>query len=285
MLNNVLTFLNLRGAHLVIGRLLNPQALGLYTVSHEMAHLPTTELASPINRAIFPGYSKLQHDSAALGSAFLRVLGVIAMVTIPAGVGMASIAHLFVPTVLGRQWLDGIPLISILALAGTLHALQVNIESVYYAMGRPRLKAFMTLLELAVFLPALVLVVPRYGLPGVAAAVLLTVCISAPINLWLVLRILHLPIRRLLNVLWRPLIAAAVMSTTVLVAFPRTSPAPESILAGIAALAGAILTGVLSYTIVLAALWAFVRRPAGAEQWANPETDQLHWLPHAMSTC
>jgi hypothetical protein len=57
------------------------------------------------------------------------------------------------------------------------------------------------------------------------------------------------------------------MSTTVLVAFPRTSPAPESILAGIAALAGAILTGVLSYTIVLAALWAFVRRPAGAEQW------------------
>jgi O-antigen/teichoic acid export membrane protein len=54
-------------------------------------------------------------------------------------------------------------------------------------MGRPRLKAFMTLLELAVFLPALVLVVPRYGLPGVAAAVLLTVCISAPINLWLVL--------------------------------------------------------------------------------------------------
>jgi hypothetical protein len=57
------------------------------------------------------------------------------------------------------------------------------------------------------------------------------------------------------------------MATTVLVAFPRTAPAPESIIAGIAALAGAILTGALSYTIVLAALWVFARRPAGAERW------------------
>ncbi len=109
MVNNALNFLNLRGAHLVIGRLLNSQSLGLYTVAYEMAHLPTSELASPINRAIFPGYAKLQDDRPALQNAFLRVIGLIAVITIPAGIGMACIAHLFVPAVLGPKWLRRCP--------------------------------------------------------------------------------------------------------------------------------------------------------------------------------
>jgi O-antigen/teichoic acid export membrane protein len=276
MLNNALTFLNVRGAHLVIGRMLGPQPLGLYTVSHEMAHLPTTELASPLNRAIFPGYSKLQHDLDALGDAFLRVLGVIAVATIPAGVGMAAIAHLFVPVVLGPQWIAGIPLITLLALAGTLHAVQVNIESVYYAMGRPRLKAFITLMEVLLFLPLLVAVVPRHGLVGVAGALLVTVCIAAPVNFGLVLRMLRMPASRVIGVLWRPTLAA--LSMWLLLHFAFTKAPAGSTAAAAGQLAAAVAAGAGTYGLMLLALWAASGRPAGAERWL---LDQLVALVRA----
>ena len=146
----------------------------------------------PVNRAIFPGYSKLQDDRTALQCAFLRVLGVMAVVTIPAGLGMACIAHLFVPAVLGANWMAAAPLISLLALAGTINALQANIESVYLATGHPRLKAAMTLLEVACFLPLLLLLVPRYELTGAAAALIITASIAAPVNYVIALKLLRL---------------------------------------------------------------------------------------------
>ena len=41
-----------------IGRVHGPRALGLYTVGHEIAFLPATELIAPINRAVPPGYAR-----------------------------------------------------------------------------------------------------------------------------------------------------------------------------------------------------------------------------------
>ena len=266
MLNNALTFLSQRGAHLVVGRLLTPQALGLYTVSYEMAHLPTTEMAMPVNRAIFPGYSKLQNDRAALRGAFLRVLGVMAVVTIPAGLGMASIAHLFVPAVLGANWLAAAPLITLLALAGTINALQANIESVYLATGHPRLKAAMTLLEVACFLPLLLLLVPRYGLTGAAVALIITASIAAPSNYAIALKLLRLSPLKLVPVLWRPLVAALIMTAVLLVVFPHSAVRPSS-LGNLWAMIAAILLGAATYALALCAMWLAAGRPDGAERW------------------
>ena len=274
MLNNALTFLSQRGAHLVVGRLLTPKALGLYTISYEMANLPTTEMAMPVNRAIFPGYSKVQNDRAALQSAFLRVLGVIAIVTIPAGVGMACIAHLFVPAVLGANWMTAAPLISLLALAGTINALQANIESVYFATGHPRLKAAMTLLEVACFLPLLLLLVPRYELNGAAAALIITASVAAPVNYAFALKLLRLAPLTLVRELWRPLLAALIMTAVLLVVFPKSAVRPSS-MGNLWAMIVAALLGASVYTLSLCTMWLSVGRPAGGEQWVLTQLRHL----------
>ena len=278
MLNNALTFLSQRGAHLVVGRLLTPQALGLYTVSYEMAHLPTTEMAMPVNRAIFPGYSKLQNDRAALQSAFLRVLGVMAVVTIPAGLGMACIAHLFVPAILGAKWLAAAPLISVLALAGTINALQANIESVYLATGHPRLKAVMTLLEVACFLPLLLLLVPRYELMGAANALVITASVAAPVNYLIALKLLRLAPTSLAPVLWRPLVAALIMTAALLAVFPQ-SVLRLSSLENLWVMFGAILLGASVYGLALFSMWLASRATR------RGRAVDLDTVPRPAATC
>lgn len=274
MLNNAVNYLRLRGAHLVIGRLMSSQSLGLYTVSFEMANLPTSELAMPINRAIFPGYSKLQDDRVAMQRAFLRVLGLVALGTVPAGIGMASVAHLFVPAVLGSKWIEAVPLISLLAIGGTIYVLQVNIQSLYYATGRPKLKGLMTLLEIAVLLPLLLLLVPRYELTGAAIAMLATVSLSVPVNFGIALKLLKLSPHSAVKVVWRPAVAASAMYLAIRAMFPP-SAAAESSLANLWLLLAAALLGAAAYAATVAALWLFSGRPAGAEAWVWSQLQRL----------
>jgi len=266
MVNSGLTFLSSRGAHLIIGRLAGAQALGLYTVSHEMANLPTTELAAPINRAVFPGYATLSGDRKALRSGFLRVVGLIAVIAIPAGLGMAAVAHLFVPAVLGPNWSSTAPLISLLAIGGSVHVLQANIESLYYSLGRPKLKALFSLFEMLLLLPLTYLLMSRYQLLGVAYAFLISTFILVPANFSVALRLLQLNAGQLLAILWRPLLAGAVMAFAVLRAFP-VSGTITGTLDNAVALAMAVGFGAVVYIIALVSLWTLSGRQEGAENW------------------
>jgi O-antigen/teichoic acid export membrane protein len=267
ILNNGLSFMSTRGAHLIIGRMASASALGTYTVAYEMASLPTTELAAPINRVVFPAYSKLSHEASALRHGFLRVLSLIALVAIPAGLGMAAVAHLFVPVVLGSKWAAATPVIEILAVAGAIYVVQANIESLYFSLGRPRFKALITFLEACLFLPLAYFLLGRYGLQGVAYAFLTTVCISVPVNFVLATRMIGLPLPNVLAAIWRPIVAGATMASVVVYAFPA-SKVSSSTLDNALLLAGAVIVGIVVYAMAEIALWLLAQRPEGAEQWA-----------------
>src|SRR3954465_6065990 len=57
LVNNFLMFIRERVDTLIVGKLAGAGPLGLYTVGLELADLPTTELAAPVSRAVFPGGS------------------------------------------------------------------------------------------------------------------------------------------------------------------------------------------------------------------------------------
>lgn len=274
MLDNGLQFVRLRGAHFIIGRALGSQGLGLYTIASEMANLPTSELANPINRAVFPGYAKLQDNRPALQQGFTRVIGVIALIAVPAGIGMAAVAHLFVPAVLGAKWLDTVPLITTIAIGGSIYVLSANNQALYFAVGRPRLRAMLTLLEIAVFLPLAALLIRPYGLMGAAFAFLGTSALVVPVNFMLAARLLQMRARLIGAVLWRPALAAALMAAVVLAAFPRTVERVGT-LENVLALLAAIALGATSYAAIAWLLWRIAGRPTGAEQWL---LDQLQAL-------
>lgn len=275
MINNGLQFIRLRGAHFIIGRALGSQGLGFYSIAHEMSNLPTSELANPINRAVFPGYAKLQGDRSALQHGFLRVVGLIAAVAVPAGIGMAAVAHLFVPAVLGVQWLQTVPLISVLAIGGTIYVLAANNQSLYFAVGRPRFRAMLTMAEIAVFLPLVATLIRPYGLLGAAVAFTATAALVVPVNFVLAARLLGLRLGAVVAVLWRPLVASSLMAATVLAVFPRSAERVGT-WPNVLALAGAVALGALVYSVLAYAAWRLAGRPDGAERWLL-ERLQAQW--------
>jgi lipopolysaccharide exporter len=262
--NNILIFLNGRASEFIIGKLAGVSGLGVYTISYEISTLPTTELVAPINRAAFPGYSRLAHDIDQLRNSFLGVISVIALFALPAGVGIVAVADLMVPAVLGWKWLNAIPLIQVLAAYSVLVALQTNIGYVYLAVGRPRLITAVMAVQFVVLMALLVPATWRWGAIGAAWSFLITAICMVPVNQMLVAKQLKLSSMAYAARLWRPGLAALAMALFVFVLKRQLTLANETH-TYILALLLCVAVGALVYSGTLYLLWHLTGRPEGAE--------------------
>lgn len=264
LLNNFLIFVNNRGTDFVIGKLAGARALGLYSVSYEIANLPTTELVYPISRAVFPGYARLADDLPRLRGAFVEVISLVALVTVPAGITIALVAEPLVQVLLGAKWSDAGPLIQVLAIFGVVRSLHGPTGSIYLALGKPGLIAVFQCVQIGVAIALMLFLVPSYGTIGAAYALLAGASLAMAVNYMLALRELRLPVADLVRALWRPIVGAAAMAATIVAIGPLW---PGENGAAFSALRFAVLCAVAagSYVVVVLLCWWIARRPEGPE--------------------
>src|SRR6185503_18986206 len=105
LFNNISNLGRDRSADFIVGRIAGSQALGLYNIALEIVTMPTTELVAPVNRAAYPAYARLANDLGQLRYTYLQVVSMVALLALPAAVGLGLTAKLFVPILLGPRWL------------------------------------------------------------------------------------------------------------------------------------------------------------------------------------
>jgi O-antigen/teichoic acid export membrane protein len=265
-LNNLFQFLSMRFGDFVIGKFRGPHDLGLFSMANEFGSLPWGEIAAPINRAAYPGYSRLASDHDQLMETFIRVIGLIAAVVVPAGIGIALTAPMFIPLLIGPQWEEAIPLVQLLALAATLIGLWTNIGYLFMALGKPQRslilncgQAIATIFFLVTFLSADI--VNGAGWAYLAASATLVIP-----NLYFLRKELDTPWLAMPKVVWRPILGSAVMALAVL-AFRAQLPPLQGNLAQLVALVSAIAVGAAVYAATVLIAWLLSGRPHGAESF------------------
>ena len=113
IVNWVLTNLD----RVVIGRLLNAQALGLYNVAYNLATMPNTLLLGALSPAFLAAGAQLQNERQRLGRAYLQMLATILVLGIPAFVFLALISADLVRLLYGPKWSEAAWVLSILFLS------------------------------------------------------------------------------------------------------------------------------------------------------------------------
>jgi O-antigen/teichoic acid export membrane protein len=264
-LSSMLRYLRDRGPMLVMGRLLDASAIGLFSVAKEIGGVANQTLIAPINRAVFPGYSRLSHDAERLRDAYKSTLGLIALVAVPGSAGLAAVSNLLVPVALGPQWHAAAPLLTLLALGGATRALTASTASVLYATGQPRLQTLTVAIQSITLLPMIAVGVFNWGMAGAAWAYLLhSVIVIFPVCYVIVFRNTPIQISDAWDPLWRPALSAAVMfavTKTLTVAWATTGT-----WTALPRLVAVVLVGALVFTGCIAALWQLSGRPEGAEK-------------------
>lgn len=260
---NTLAFALMRSSDVIIGRSLGARALGLYNVGAEIASLPTSELIAPINRAVFPGFAKIAADRDALRREYLAFIGFIAMIGIPAAIGLASIARDVVALALGPNWLEATPIVTVMALAATVQLLQTTNYAVYLAVGRPSRQVFTLCVQLAVLVPSMTYLSSRYGMIGAAYAVALCWTVSLPVALTLVLREVKARVAEFARAIWRPVVAAGAMYVALHYFHPPVASQTTAQL--LIAIFKSVMLGAVVYCTVVVACWFAAGRPISAE--------------------
>jgi O-antigen/teichoic acid export membrane protein len=262
--SNFINTLASRAADLIIGKSLGAGPLGLFSLAYEISHLPTTELSAPVNRAVYPGYAKVASDEARLTGQFLDVLGFTALLTAPIAVGIAALAPLLVPLLLGDAWRAAVPLVEILALSGLLVSLRTNAGYVFLALGRSELLTAITAIRFAVAVPALVFGTTYFGVKGAAWMILGISIVMLPLTHGFMHRALRVRWADYGSQLWRPAVAATGMA---LLVRQYLAWAEQGFAAGnaVLALASAVVLGIAAYVSCTGLLWAVSGFPQSAE--------------------
>lgn len=264
MINNFLNFVNTRSPEMIIGKILSPQATGLFTIAQEISTMPTVEIAATVNRAAYPGYSKISHQPEKLQDLYINIMSSISLIVIPAGVGVASIAKTLVPVVLGAQWHESIVLVQYLAIGGLLLALNSNTGFIFIAMGQPKISCMMGLLRIVIFIPLLIGFPVFYGLEGVALAILLTTIVTFFIYSSVINLKLKIPWRRILALHFRPAIASIAMWLCVKASQPLLYELYNQ--KEVLVLISMVFLGAFVYGLSILLLWIFAGRPWGPER-------------------
>jgi O-antigen/teichoic acid export membrane protein len=164
----VLGYVNLNADNFLIARFLGAAPLGVYSVAYNVMFAPLARLATPIQQVLFPAFALIAADRPRAGAAWLRGSRIVAVITVPAFVGLAVVAPDFVPVVLGHRWHKAIPVLQLLCIAGLSQSFQTLNHSMLQALDRAgALLAFMIFsatLTVSAFAIGL-----HWGVVGVAA--------------------------------------------------------------------------------------------------------------------
>lgn len=263
-LGNILTFLRVKAVELLLGRLVGTHDLGLFSVSNELAQLASTEIAAPINRALFSAYAREGDQAHLVGKAYLETAPVIWGVTLPIALITYIAAPQLVLLVLGRQWLEAEPLLRILSVAGAATLFSAGAIQVYWAINHARLESAMEGFWVGSLLAFVIILTPTYGVTGAALAVMLSGILLMPINLLLLRKYAGVSLRETLHRTWRITLACGFMHQVVTIA--STDWIPDSGSEALAHLVGIALIAVPTYILALCALWCATGRPDGPER-------------------
>lgn len=168
----------------LVGRQLGTTALGFYSKAYEFTNRLVVQLSGNIVGSVFlSSYAQMQDDTPRLARAYLKSVRFISLMMFPIAFGILATSSLLVPLLLGEQWLPMIPALQVYALMVLTRPISANTASVFMAVGKPEY-ALQAGLVLGLAMVPLVLFGLRWGIVGVAAAVVIADYFGLAYNVW-----------------------------------------------------------------------------------------------------
>jgi len=223
--SSVLIFAITKLDNIFVGRVLGDAQLGYYDFAYNQANLPATQISRIVGQVLFPAYSKMQDDIAALRSAFFKTLHYIGLLSIPVAIGMTVFAGPFIYTLYGDKWAPAIVPLQVLGIYGLLRSLAVNMGSVFRAGGKPQWLTSIALLRLAVMGIFLYPSARYFGIVGVSVFSAAVSIVDFVLSAVLTNRIIHAHLRDYTRSLWVAVTFSLVSAGAASWAYTRISAA------------------------------------------------------------
>lgn len=163
----------------LIARMLGATDIGLYTKAKSIASVPMSPFYNIINRVAFPAYAYVQDSYEKIKDGFLKSLDVLFFISIPIAFLFAEAGGRLILILLGEKWIGMDLILKIITAAFAISAFYTSALPIFNAVGKPGIRFWIMLANLASLALLLLILVPVYGLIGAAFAVLLSSALTS----------------------------------------------------------------------------------------------------------
>ncbi|MDK2834539.1 MAG: hypothetical protein PWP63_1626 [Methanolobus sp.] len=211
------------GDSIILGRFMGTENLGVYRVGFTTVTFVFTFLMNPINPIAYSAFSRLQSNIPELKRIFLKLAQLVAIVSLPTGVGLFLLSHPITSVIFGQKWQGLEYVISLIGLGSAFAYLVVLNPSLYRAIGRPDVNSKLLIVSVAYYIPVYLLVAP-HGLLLFCLARMGLAILSLSLHIYIANIILGLPWGYLWSSIKTPLIASILMGFSVYALFNIINP-------------------------------------------------------------
>jgi O-antigen/teichoic acid export membrane protein len=152
--------------------LLSPKSMGLYAVAISAARASDL-VSAPLVTVLFPKASGL--PARQIVELTARAARLTLALLIPALLASLAAMPFVLPALYGKSYSGATPLAQILALSFLVGGTVYVLNQAFAAAGKPGVVAVVELLGLAGTVPLMFLLIPRFGLPGAAWAIVASI--------------------------------------------------------------------------------------------------------------
>lgn len=200
---------------LIIAEVLGTAALGAYAIAQRVFQIGGQILHKSADAVALAAFARLAGSPEERRDAFYVAGETAVGVCFPAYVGLALVARPFVEAVLGAQWGDSAPILSVLCAAGLVLTTSYLHASALKAAGRTR-DVLVVHVVLSVAYIALLTALLRHGVIGAAIAYTASVALVWPLEVWFVRAAIGVDVGRYFVRIVRPAIASIAMGAILL---------------------------------------------------------------------
>ncbi len=208
--SGILIFLIFNLDNLLIGSIMGSVQLGYYALAFTWGSFICGLLSGTVNSVLFPAFSAIQADTAAMKRWYLKTVDLVAFLSLIVNTTLLANAHFFLVTFLGNgtdKWVSATLSLEILCVYGIIRATTEPLGNCIMALGRTRVLLQAAVLAGLIEVVSLALVVKSGKIELVAAVVLFAYITQAVIYIPFLRRHLGIGVRDLAAQLW-PVIPA-----------------------------------------------------------------------------
>ena len=116
----IFDYLFSHGDDIVVGKLLGVYPLGIYQQAYKISTLPITEISETFQKVTFPLYSKMVTQNISVKRIYFKTIITTSLIVIPFGIILYLFPKEIVILLLGKNWLEVIPVLQVLAIFGVI---------------------------------------------------------------------------------------------------------------------------------------------------------------------
>ncbi|MGK6353284.1 MOP flippase family protein [Parapedobacter sp. DT-150] len=179
---NFVNYIQSNWDNIIIGKIVGPKYLGIYSLAMQLAVYPIVKLNPLILQVVYPVIAKIKDDEALFKRAYLKVIELLSYLNFPLLAGLYVMVESVVPLFYGAGWEETFPLVRIFVFVSAIGCLTHPLFTLAYSKGKPKYMFYLNLVNFSVKVPLVYLFGNVWGVIGVAYALVLSSAIHLFLN-------------------------------------------------------------------------------------------------------